>query len=62
MKPFLILLCAVSMGIICLITWKYSPYALYSRINILEEHTDKLAHAYQNLQYQVDVISVLKTK
>lgn len=30
---------------------------LWYRTGVLEDHTDKLAHAYQNLQYQVDIIS-----
>ena len=28
-----------------------------TRISTLESHTDTLAHAYQNLQYEVDVIA-----
>ena len=55
-------LCIVSIavfviGTIMICTWKYSNYALYGRISTLESHTDTLAHAYQNLQYEVDVIA-----
>lgn len=35
---------------------------LWFRTGILESHIDKLAHAYQNLQYQLDVISESKIK
>jgi len=55
-------LCIVSIGVfvigtIMICTWKYSNYALYSRISTLESHSDTLSHAYQNLQYEVDVIA-----
>ena len=26
-------------------------------IHIIENHVDKLAHAYQNLQYEIDIIT-----
>ena len=55
-------LCIVSIavfviGTIMICTWKYSNYSLCGRIYTLESHLDALAHVYQNLQYEVDVLT-----
>ena len=56
---FISIFAGIIFGYVLVITWKYSNYALYGDIKQLQSHTDILAHKYQDLQYQMDVITSL---
>lgn len=60
LATFIYIVMVISLIVILNGTWKYSNYALYDRVNILESHLNIAGQKISDIQYQVDVLAELQ--